>query len=266
MEQIIPMIKRPEGKLSDHVAAELQHQIVTGRLKPGDRLPTEAELCSMLGVSRSVVRDAIRTLAGKGLITVRQGHGMEVAEFTDGAFSNALVVLLMRSGFTMGDVLEARAGIETQLAMLAAERATPADFDELERDLERFKSAVDGEDWQEAHDQHLAFHLSLLDAVNLPALAMMLKPVQEVIVLSAVPPRRDDLDLWEYEAHPPILEALRLRDADAVRAAMDVHFATYQKEAYQEMRDLPFREGPHAQQLLQEALVPAPPTSGGSTG
>ena len=256
MENVIRMIARPEGKLSDSVAAQLQHQIVSGTLKPGDRLPTEAELGAMLGVSRSVVRDAIRTLAGRGLINVRQGHGMEVAALTDAAVSHALVVLLMRSDLTMGDVLEARAAIETQLAMLAAERIDDAALDDLDRILVAFSQAVDTGDWDGADRNHTAFHTSLLSAVGLPALAVILKPMQEIIMLSSVPPRTDDLGLWEYEAHPPILDALRRRDANAVHDAMVVHFATFQKKAYSEMRRVPFRDGPHAGHLLTNLLSP----------
>jgi GntR family transcriptional repressor for pyruvate dehydrogenase complex len=248
------MINRPGGTLSDHVAAELQSRIVSGRLTPGERLPTEAELCALFGVSRSVVRDAVRTLSSRGLISVRQGHGMEVAEITDDGLSQALIILLMRSDLSVHDVLEAREVIETELAGLAATRATQADLERLERELASFGEAVAKQDWDAAGNSHLQFHLALLDAVNLRALAIMLKPMQEVILFSSIPPPADDVSLWEYDVHPPILEALKAKDETAVRKAMADHFATYDRPAYQEVQGRHFRDGPQSERLLTEML------------
>ena len=74
-----PAFRRdPRLKLSDQVAIELERQILGGAYKPGHRLPTEPELYEWLGVSRTVLRDALRTLASFGLITVRQGVASEL--------------------------------------------------------------------------------------------------------------------------------------------------------------------------------------------
>src|ERR1700722_10498688 len=93
--------------LSDSVALDIEQRILEGDLEPGQRLPTELELGEALAVSRSVVRDAMRTLSARGLVQVRQGIGMVVSSPSDAALSDALVVLLMRSELTMGDVIEA---------------------------------------------------------------------------------------------------------------------------------------------------------------
>ena len=114
---------------SDRVAARLERQILAAQLAPGTRLPTESEFCEILGVSRSVVRDSIRNLAAKGLVTVRQGRGTTVAEPSDEAFGQALLTLLARSDLTIGDVIEARATIEKLLAGVAAINGTDSDWD-----------------------------------------------------------------------------------------------------------------------------------------
>src|SRR5215218_10294334 len=103
---------------SASIAHDIEELILRGDLPRGQRLPTESELGDVLGVSRSVVRDAVRMLAARGLLEVRQGHGTVVAPPSDEAFSSALVGLLMRSGVTMGDVIEARTALESQLAPL----------------------------------------------------------------------------------------------------------------------------------------------------
>ena len=112
---------------SERLVSALEQKILSGRLPAGARLPTEGELCDYLHVSRSVVRDAIRALVARGLVTVRQGRGMSVAMPSDAAFSRALLVLLARSDLTMGDVFLARASIETRLVALAAKSGTDED-------------------------------------------------------------------------------------------------------------------------------------------
>jgi GntR family transcriptional repressor for pyruvate dehydrogenase complex len=227
---------------SDRVAAELERRILSGELAPGDRLPTEGELGAMLSVSRSVIRDAIRTLIARGLITVRQGQGTTVAAPSDAAFAHALVALLARSELTMGDVIDARGTIESNLVPLAVETATEADLDALAAAHAAFAEAVADGEWTQARDTHLDFHLGLLAALHRPALELFLKPMTEIIVISSAPPRLTAREDWEVETHPPILAALRDRDPAAVRVAMAAHFAALQGERYESFRALPFRD------------------------
>src|SRR5919108_5797987 len=117
---------------SASIAHGIEALILRGDLPGGQRLPTETELGEVLGVSRSVVRDAVRMLAARGLLEVRQGYGTMVATPSDEAFSAALLGLLMRSGLTMGDVIEARAALETQLARVVADSASEDDWQRLD--------------------------------------------------------------------------------------------------------------------------------------
>lgn len=218
---------------SDRVVAELERQILGGRLTAGMRLPTEGELCELLGVSRSVVRDAIRSLVARGLVAVRQGQGMTVAEANDDAFSHALIILLARSDLTMGDVVSARETIETRLISLAATNATEEDCEELELQCARFAAAVDDGDWDLARDTHLTFHVGLLKALHQPALELFLKPMTEIIMVSSAPPRLTAREDWEVGTHPPILEALRRGDPIGAEEAMREHFvATSEPRRY----------------------------------
>lgn len=228
---------------SDRVASELERQILSGQLEPGRRLPTEGELCEMLGVSRSVVRDAIRTLTARGLVTVRQGSGMTVAEPSDEAFTRALLALLGRSDLTMGDVITARATIEIRLIPLAAESATDDDFEALERALEDFAVAVKNADWEVARDTHLAFHVGLIEALHQPALELFLKPMAEIILVSSTPPRHDVKRDWEVPVHRPILESLKARDPERAERAMIDHFdATDGSSRYKGFRERKFSQ------------------------
>ncbi|HTU31787.1 MAG TPA: GntR family transcriptional regulator [Solirubrobacteraceae bacterium] len=226
---------------SDRVAAELERRILCGELAPGDRLPTEPELGQMLGVSRSVVRDAIRSLVARGLVTVRQGQGTTVAAPSDATFAHALIALLARSELTMGDVVDARAAIECSLVPMAAETVTAEDLAALELAQDAFAAAVIDGDWARARESHLQLHLGLLDALHRPALQLFLKPMTEIIVISSAPPRLGSREDWEVETHPPIIDGLRARDPEAVRAAMAAYFRRLEGTRYEEFRALSFR-------------------------
>jgi GntR family transcriptional regulator, transcriptional repressor for pyruvate dehydrogenase complex len=245
------------GRLSDSVAAAIAERIVAGELRPLERLPTEAELGETLGVSRSVVRDAMRTLSARGLIDVHHGIGMIVAEPNGVPFGDALMLLLARSDVTMGDVIEARAALETELGALAADRGTASDWDVMEDALSRFAGAVDEQDWELAHTAHLNFHSALLDAVHLPALSVILRPLEQLILASSTPAVADDPAAWEVAYHHPILSALRARDRDATRRAVEAHFAAMERPQYHAAISQPFGLAASTRTLIDQSFKTA---------
>jgi DNA-binding FadR family transcriptional regulator len=226
---------------SASIALDIEELILRGDLKDGQRLPTESELGEMLGVSRSVVRDAVRMLAARGLLDVRQGHGTIVAAPSDDAFSNALVSLLMRSGHTMGDVLEARSALEVHLTPLIVENATEEDLDRLEEQLGAMSAAVAAGDEEAIDVSHLDFHRAMYDALHRRALEAVLRPMQRCILLTSplLPP--EDRTDW-LDSHRKILVALRARDAAQAQAAVRDHFADLSEPRYDAWRERPFRE------------------------
>jgi len=241
---------RGNVKLSDRIVGEIEGRIVAGEFAPGDRLPTESELCDLLDVSRSVVRDAVRTLAARGLLEVRQGRGMIVTSPDDNAYSEALTLLLSRSDLTMRDIFDARTTLETQLGLLAVDSATEEDVATLERHLGALDEAIAEGDWRRASDSHVAFHAGLLHALHLPALDVLLEPMQQLIVPSAAPPLDTD-DVWDAGSHPPILKALKKKDRKAMKAALSRHYVRSRASAEDEWLDLPFRD---AARLSRESL------------
>jgi GntR family transcriptional repressor for pyruvate dehydrogenase complex len=249
--------------LSDRIAIDLGTEIIRGTLAPGSRLPTEAELCDLYNVSRSVIRDAIRTVAGRGLVDVRRGLGMLITQPSDMPFAQALIILLMRSELTIADVREARAALETQLAPVAATRGHDSDWDAMEGHLDAYAEAVTRRAWLDTRDSHLAFHCRLLEAIRLPALTIMLKPMQQIILLCSFPPQvsgRALARVWtadDVEVHRPVLKALRARDPEAVQSAMAAQFTpsfNRDRDKFKTFWSMPFRESPMGQTLLQEFL------------
>jgi DNA-binding FadR family transcriptional regulator len=260
---------RPDpSRLSDRVAIDLGSRIVRGDLAAGARLPTEAELGDLFRVSRSVIRDAVRTLAALGLVEVRQGVGMLVSSPSEAAFTGALIIRLMRSELTVGDVFEARAAIEIELAAVAAIRSDEDDWAAIQAALEGFFDAVEACDWPRAERQHLAFHLSVLQAAHLPALEILLKPMQEIIMLSSLPPTiegKDLADVWTMEdalRHKPILDALCERDEEGSRAAMRDHFPLLENTFHAERSATKFRDSQFVQALFSQLLSKSPEPAG----
>lgn len=229
---------------SDRIAAVLEQQILSGALAPGTILPVEPELREVLGVSRTVIRDAVRTLMARGLLVVRQGRGTIVAEPKDDAFSNAMIALLARSNVTMREVMQTRATVETMIAQLAARVGTAEDWRLLEDAYDALSAAVSHGETTEASHAHAAFHAGILQAAHQPALALMLTPMSQLAVLTgAASVRRGSMEDWEVEAHLPILEALKLRDPAAAEKAMRAHFEVSMRPSnYQEFLDRPFAQ------------------------
>jgi len=232
----ITRVRNDTSKLSDRVVVELQRQILSGELPFGGRVPTEVELCEMFEVSRTVIRDALRTLTAIGLIEVQHGRGIRVTHPNDKSAGAALAILLLRSNLTVGEVLEARGLVETEICAQAARYATTEDVSRLEQRLGAFRSAVEQGNVEQAFEEHLSFHAALYDSIHVPALALMLRPMIEVILLSSLPPVLDEPRMWEVEAHEHILDAVRSRDEQRLRAALQEHFLEMESASYREYR------------------------------
>jgi len=227
--------------LSETVAKRIQEQILSGELQAGDRLPTEGQLSESLDVSRSVVRDAMRTLAARGLVEVQQGRGTSVAQPAPDVLADAMVNLLLRSAITIGDVLDSRATLERATARVAMHSGHNKDWINLEDRLDDFRIAVNEGDWQLAHTKHVEFHLVIIRAMHLPALDVLLAPMERCIYLTSTPPDPQPAGYWEVEAHEPILEALRASDGDRLEAALDAHYASMYRQYSLDFRSKPFR-------------------------
>lgn len=149
--------------LADQAAELLLERIRSGEWTLGEKLPGETTLAPQLGVGRSTIREAIRQLAGRGVLASRQGAGVFVTALDVPEDWDAV---LRRAGIV--SVIEARIAIETEAAALAAERRTPAD-------LRAIRRALDHRDAQrselESHvDADTAFHRAVVAAAHNPVL------------------------------------------------------------------------------------------------
>jgi len=239
----LPFLGR-SSSLSDQVAGVLAERVLAGTWPAGHRIPSETELVETFGVSRSVVRDAVRTLAARGLVEVRQGSGTIVRGEPEEPYADALFDLLVRSDVTLGDLAKAREAVDLMLCERAAAERDEEDVARLRAAYADLCSAEQAADWAKAEAAHLRFHVVLVESVHLPGLEILLRPLQRIIVDTALPPDLTAPDSWEVESHLPILEAIEARDPVAALAAMRHHYALFDAPSYRAMlarrvRDLP---------------------------
>ncbi|MEY9994393.1 GntR family transcriptional repressor for pyruvate dehydrogenase complex [Streptomyces sp. V4I8] len=161
----VPLGAVRPSPLVEQAAERLREQITDGHWPVGTKLPGETTLARELGVGRSTVREALRALAGAGLVQPRQGAGVfviatEPAEDWPTRLRRAAV----------SDVYEVRMAVEVQAARLAAHRRTPEDVTAMEAALEGRRAASAGDDVTFV-DADIAFHATVVAAAHNPVLA-----------------------------------------------------------------------------------------------
>jgi GntR family transcriptional repressor for pyruvate dehydrogenase complex len=212
--------------LSGQVAKRLAARITSGQWQPGERLPSEAELCKALDVGRSSLREALASLAFIGLIRVRAGGGSYVAEQPSAHFISRPHSGVLTDEKSLADFVEARVFLETEFAGLCAERITPEEFAELELLVERMKTSV--HNVEEFAKLDLSFHLSMAAAAKnavLDKLSSMREQTMELITKGLLMEEGMESAL---RGHIKILESFRQRNPDNAREAMRHHLQFFQ--------------------------------------
>lgn len=210
--------------LSDQLYGQILEQIVAGALREGDRLPSEHALSASFGVSRPVVREALRRLQDDGLIEARRGVGSFVRRRPPDKLIHVApadsVASLMR-------VMEARMTLENATARMAALRADPSDISRIEAALLALDGAM--KERRTASDADFAFHLAIAHASHNDVYVAMLLTVRETmrraidVAQSITRGGTDGRIDRVLDEHRRIYEAITARDADAAGLTMSYH-------------------------------------------
>ncbi len=206
----------------EQVAEQIRRLISSGALKPGDLLPPERELAEKLGVGRSSIRDAVRTLEVMGILEPRQGHGTVVRDLNADALVVPLASVLQHRRDLVSELLDVRRMIEPGLAARAAKNATAEEIAHMEdvirrheAKLRRGESAVD-EDTQ----FHYAIALAARNSVVLRVLDVLMDLLRESRSRSLQVPGRPRRS---FDGHRRILRAIQRRDAKGAETAVRKH-------------------------------------------
>jgi DNA-binding FadR family transcriptional regulator len=231
---------RPRRNLTQMVMADLRERIGGGRLKPGDKLPTEQALIQELGVSRTVVREAIAGLRADGLVEPRQGIGVFVREAARPASGLSLLSEDAGKISSVIETLELRAAVEIEAAGLAAERRSPAQEAKIRECYDEIASAIAR--GEAAEDADFAFHRAIAEATNnrhfgefFEFLGRRTIPRSQLSDRGASPVRTPAYVRQLQGEHETIMTAICRGDAEAAREAMRVHLKG-SLERYQRLR------------------------------
>jgi DNA-binding FadR family transcriptional regulator len=214
------------------VVERLRDAIAQGHLAIGERLPSERELCEQLGVSRTIVREAMRVLASQGILTVHQGRHAVVAADLSTEYLRPMRRLIEETRReTFDDFLDARLILETASAERAAQFATDRELDAMAATLEAYRRSLPNS--TAAGQAHASFHIAVADASHNLFLARMLKLLIESPDAGhpgQSPELNDVVDTpllpIGYEAHLKIFRPIRDHRVTAARRAMHEHLST----------------------------------------
>jgi GntR family transcriptional repressor for pyruvate dehydrogenase complex len=206
--------------LVEQAVTALREHILAGKFGPDQELPSQGELCDTLGVSRSVIREAMRTLQAQGLIEVSQGRRPRVLPAGPDVVLQSLNTLVQRSDLSLLQLVEIRRPLEGETAALAAKRISAAQLEELRASVDALRDAADLEEQVEAD---VRFHKTLADATGNPLFGIIL----DVLAQQLRESRRRTLRQSGVETalgyHRRILAAVEVGDADRAQQIMLQH-------------------------------------------
>lgn len=223
-------LKRTDGggeRGYDRVFGFVRQQLVAGDLRAGEVLAPERELATRLGVSRPVVREALRALAAIGVIDIRHGYGSVVRKPDFAELSDVFTLMLAQHEEGVEDIMEARIAIERQAIRLACRRASASDIDRLRAALAEIAATIRDPVGGAAAD--FRFHSLLIDAARSPALRTLYAAIEVLLRQSHLRRRARISELPEVETylvehHREILDAVIRRDEAEADALLSAHF------------------------------------------
>ncbi len=209
-------------RVYEAIVAQLTSLILEGELKPGEKLPSERELCEQFGVGRNSVREATRSLESARLVETRQGEGTFVTAAPESMLPMISEKVSSDAANGMHDLFEARMVLEPQIAALAAERATDAELAMLEDAIRRQHDAIEGGGLGLQEDTQ--FHLGLAEAARNQFLHHLLNSLLNSLSEMRERSLRDkSVRFRSWEAHRKILDAVSDKDRNRAMAGMISH-------------------------------------------
>lgn len=205
---------------------QLEALIIEGSLSPGELLPPERKLGEMLGVSRTVVREAVRSLTARGLLEVRSGSGTFVRALGASIIHDSVALLLRANRLSPEQIYEVRRVLEITTAGLAAERASAGEIAAMEGEIAALKQ--EHAPASEYAQRDFKFHVLLAESTGNPLFLALINSVSTITIrimhqmyvagTGKTPPWRSTL-----LEHSAIVDRVRQRDAEGARRAMANH-------------------------------------------
>jgi GntR family transcriptional repressor for pyruvate dehydrogenase complex len=220
----------PVGGRAIGVAGRLLERIVDGRYPPGSRLPTEPDLCGEMGVSRVTLREAVKSLQQRGVVSVEQGRGTFVNPEARWSPFDPVLLAARTAGPDGPDpewakkLLEVRRMVEVGVAGLAAERRDDTDLAAMRAQLDAMRDARRAADVRAFAEADLAFHDAVLAAAGNELIAALFDPISRLVHESRLATSRPaDRQAHALRAHRSIYRSIAAADGAAASLAMQRH-------------------------------------------
>ncbi|MDX1520622.1 MAG: FadR/GntR family transcriptional regulator [Anaerolineae bacterium] len=222
------------SRLYEQIVAQIQNRVIEGKLRPGDKLPSERELAEQFNVSRTAVREAVKALRQKGLVEIQAGKGTyitDVISSTSEVVRDSLNVIVgVGLGNGMLDLVQVREMLEPEIAGIAAEKFSDEHLQLMEQAVATMDAAM--EDAEKYVEADLQFHLTLARATQNPLIPILLDPIMALlreqrmrIFLVEGGPQRGQIH------HKRILEAVKQRNPTTAHQAMIDHLEQVRKDS-----------------------------------
>jgi GntR family transcriptional repressor for pyruvate dehydrogenase complex len=228
-----PVAKR--SLLSNVVESQIEEAIRKKELLPGTKLPSELELCQQFKVSRTAVREALRMLSARGMITIIKGKGMFIQNISAETVMDPIHLYLqmqLERNYVL-DVVHARQIIEPPIAASAALHHTEEDAEKLKKDQSDLIESHG--DYAELSSLDMLFHLDIAKASENSLIPLILEPIHRLIpqIKSSVYATVADAKQSAVEWHQKILDSILRRDPDGARNAMIRHLEIAEQHSEQ---------------------------------
>jgi len=209
----------------EEIAEQIRGELVSRRLRAGDRLPAERALAEQFGVSRNTLREALRSLENSGLLRLQKGAtgGAFVRESTGDAIITGLRDMFHLGAIRPAHLTEARVMIESIAVRVACERATPEDIDALNANIASAERAAREKiDFYHQAAIHLEFHRILARATKNPVMVIVMEALIDVMqhFIRAIGQKRNP---WVIPSRRRFMKHFAAGDSDAAVAEMEQH-------------------------------------------
>ena len=218
-----------QNRAFEDVISQIQESILQGRLKEGDKLPAERKLREIFKISRGTLREALRALEQKGLITIKTGvqGGAIICPVDNRLMSESLALLLKNQKISLRELAEFREEVEGLIAARAAQKAKKKDVEQLNISLESMKTLLNaGEfNWSEIIKEDNKFHLSLAHITGNRVFESILCTIYENIYHYFDRYLSKERELMEknYQDLCKITEAIKKRNSNKARVLVQQH-------------------------------------------
>jgi GntR family transcriptional regulator, transcriptional repressor for pyruvate dehydrogenase complex len=215
----------------ERIVSQISDAIVEGKLKPGDKIPTEAEMIKELGVGRNSVREAIKMLSAMGVLEIKRGDGTYIVKEVKPTVFDSVIYSIIMEQSTHEELLELRKTLEIDVLEMVVEKAGQDDMEMLKKLIEILEKSSKEKNFERAAQLDLEFHHKLADIAGNKLLSRIVKGVQNLFY-SSIKRTLENYEVYRgsgHKSHRDILQVIKNRDKSKVEEVVQASLEGWKK-------------------------------------